>query len=604
MPISAWVMLVLVMGMFVVLFATRIPPAAVFLGVLTICLTFHLGPTDGLLSGFANAGVLTVGVLFVVAAGMYATGAVNRVVDQLIGLPRTLGEALGKILPFVAGASAFLNNTPLVAMMVPVVRDLSRATGLAQSKLLMPLSFASILGGAATLIGTSTNLIIAGMVAEQLALDVQGAPPMRPVTFFDPALVGVPAAVVGLLFIVFVGSRLIPSRTAVAGETDAYSRLYRVELEVDASGPLTGKDLESAGLAGSSSGQLVDWQRVDGSTVDRLQGTLEAGDRLTFTADTDGVGGLWSRVGLVPPAELRFPSSDPTAHGERFNDSLVEAVVSRANPAAGRTVHEIPDEDGFEADIQLVGLSRDGRPTLNTLEEEALRAGDVVALEVAPAFFFAERRQDQFSLTKRLRGVALPRTERATLALAITAAMVALAAFGVMSMLNAALLAAGAMLITGCVTYRAAWKSLELETIVVLAAAIGLESAITASGLSQAIGDTMASLAGDNAFVALAVVFLGAIVMTNLITNAAAAAFMFPIALAVATALSVNFMPFVIILMLGTSYAFINPAGYQTNLMVYEPGGYTFADFARVGIPLTLLVGAVAVLLTPLVFPF
>jgi di/tricarboxylate transporter len=254
--------------------------------------------------------------------------------------------------------------------------------------------------------------------------------------------------------------------------------------------------------------------------------------------------------------------------------------------------------------IQLIGMSRDGRPASTALADEALRPGDVVALEVTPAFFFAERRQEQFSLSKRVLGAALPRTERATLALAITGAMVALAAFGIMSMLNAALLAVGAMLITGCVTYRAAWKSIELETVVVLAAAIGLESAITASGLSQAIGDLMARLAGDNAHIALAVVFVGAIVMTNLITNAAAAAFMFPIALAVATTLQVNFMPFVIILMLGTSYAFINPAGYQTNLMVYEPGGYTFSDFARVGMPLTVLVGIVAVLLSPRVFPF
>ncbi|MBV9322414.1 MAG: anion permease [Chloroflexi bacterium] len=200
--------------------------------------------------------------------------------------------------------------------------------------------------------------------------------------------------------------------------------------------------------------------------------------------------------------------------------------------------------------------------------------------------------------------MALARTKRATLALAITGAMVLLAAFGIMSMLNAALLAVAAMLITGCITYRAALKSVELETLLVLASAIGLEAAITASGLSQAIGAFMAHLAGDSPYVALAVVFLGAIVMTNLITNSAAAAFMFPIALAVATTLQVNFMPFVIVLMLGTSYAFINPAGYQTNLMVYVPGGYTFGDFARIGIPLTVLMGVIAVLLAPLVFAF
>jgi di/tricarboxylate transporter len=602
MPLSAWVMLVLLAGMFVVLFVTDIPPAAVFLGVLTICLTFHLGPEAGLLSGFSNSSVLTVGVLFVVAAGMYSTGAINRIVDQLVGIPRSLGAAFGKILPFVSVSSAFLNNTPLVAMMVPVVRDLSRASGLPASKLYLPVSFASILGGAATLIGTSTNLIIAGMVAEQLALNAPGAPPMRPVTFFDPALVGVPAGVVGLLFIALIGSRWLPSGSATT-EIDDYRRRYRVELEVAPGGPLLGKTLEAAGLGPSSGSSLTNWQRADGSHVDPAQATFDAGDRIAFTADSDGVAALWSKLGLVPRSELRLPSAGSPDGLERFRDSLVEAVLARGNPAAGRTVGEIPSENGFEVDMQLVGVSRDGQPT-RALDEETLRPGDVVALEVAPGFFFAERRQEQFSLTKRLPGVALPRTERATIALVITAAMVVVAAFGIMSMLNAALLAVAAMLILGCVTYQAAFKSVEWETLVVLACAIGLEAAITASGLSAAIGDLMAGLAGDNAYIALAVVFLGAIVMTNLITNAAAAAFMFPIALSVATTLQVNFMPFVMILMLGTSYAFINPAGYQTNLMVYGPGGYTFGNFARVGIPLTVLVGIVAVALAPIVFGF
>jgi di/tricarboxylate transporter len=603
MPLNAWVMSVLLAATFIVLFVTRIPPAAVFVGVLTICLTFHLAPEAGLLAGFSNSSVLTVGTLFIVAAGMYSTGAVNRVVDQLIGAPTSVGQALSRMLPFVGISSGFLNNTPLVAMMVPVVRDISRATGLPQSKLYLPVSFASILGGAATLIGTSTNLIIAGMVAEQLALDLPGAPPMRNVNFFDPAFVGVPAAAVGLVFIILVGTRLLPSRGGQANGSGVYSRRYRLELEIAVDGPLVGKNIELAGFAAASDSELVGWQRADGSTVDKASGIFQARDRLAFVAASDRVADLWSKAGLVPRSELRFPSSDRTATTERSNDSLVESVIARANPASGRTVREIPVEDSFEVDIQLIGLSRDGAAT-GALDELEIRPGDVVALEVTPAFFFAERRQEQFSLTKRLPGVALARTKRATLALAITGTMVLLAAFGVMSMLNAALLAVAAMLISGCVTYRAALKSVELETLIVLAAAIGLEAAITASGLSQAIGAFMARLAGDSPYVALAVVFLGAIVMTNLITNSAAAAFMFPIALAVATTLQVNFMPFVIILMLGTSYAFINPAGYQTNLMVYAPGGYTFGDFARIGIPLTVLMGIIAVVLAPLVFGF
>jgi di/tricarboxylate transporter len=603
MPAAAWVVLALLVAMFVLLFATRLPPAAIFLGALTFCLTFRLAPEAALLAGFANAGMLTVGVLFVVAAGMYSTGAVNRVVDQLIGIPRTLGQALAKLLPLVAGCSAFLNNTPLVAMMVPVVRDISRATGLPSPKLYLPLSFAAILGGASTLIGTSSNLIIAGMVSEQLALAAPGAPPMRPVTFFDPALVGVPAAILGLLFLSFLGVRLLPSGRAGADDGGAAAhRVYRTEFDL-ADGPLVGKTLADAGLAHPQGGEVLGWWRPDGTAVGADGAALRPGDRLAFAADHDAVGALWATVGLLPRSDLRFPAADGGAGTARSDGELVEAVVASANPAAGRRIADVPPA-AFDAGVQLIGLARDGRPPADALEAETLRPGDVVALEVGPAFFFSERLDAHFSLTKRFRDVQLPRTERATLALAITGAMVALAAFGVMTMLNAALLAAAAMLATGCVTYRAAWRSLELETLVILAAAVGLEAAVTASGLSQAVGALLASLAGESPHVALAVVFLGCIVITNLITNAAAAAIMFPIALAVAGDLGVNFMPFVIALMLGTSYAFINPAGYQTNLMVLQPGGYTFTDFAKVGLPVTLLVGAVTVVLAPLVFGF
>ncbi|MBV9577813.1 MAG: hypothetical protein JO057_04395, partial [Chloroflexi bacterium] len=357
-------MLALLAGMFVLLFATRLPPASIFLGVLTICLTFHLAPEAELLAGFSNPGVLTVGVLFVVAAGMYSTGAVNRVVDQLIGVPRTLGQALGKLLPFVAGCSAFLNNTPLVAMMVPVVRDMTRATGLSPARLYLPLSFASILGGASTLIGTSTNLIIAGLVSEQLALAAPGAPPMRNVTFFDPALVGVPAAAVGLLFLIFVGVRLLPSK-APDGDNDGstYTRIYRAELDVAGDGPLGGRTLESAGLAHAEGCALVGWWRSDGTTVgvDEGKPVLQGGDRLAFAADHDGVGALWSTVGLLPRPELRFPDANGSLTPVRGDGSLVEAVLARANPAAGRTIADIPPVATSESDIQLIGLSRDGR---------------------------------------------------------------------------------------------------------------------------------------------------------------------------------------------------------------------------------------------------
>jgi di/tricarboxylate transporter len=231
-----------------------------------------------------------------------------------------------------------------------------------------------------------------------------------------------------------------------------------------------------------------------------------------------------------------------------------------------------------------------------------IEVGDNAVVEVDDTFFFENRQETAFSLVKPVRGFRILRTERAVTAGVITGAMVTAAALGWLSMLNAAMLATGAMLLTGCLTIRAAARSIDYGTLVVLAAAIGLEAAVSESGLSAVIADRLLTLGGTNPQIALAVVFVARVVTANLITNAASAVFMFPIALAIASQLGVNFMPFVIALMTGTIGASITPTSYQTNLMIYGPGGYAFADFFRVGIPLTIIVGAVTVFLGPIVF--
>ena len=238
------------------------------------------------------------------------------------------------------------------------------------------------------------------------------------------------------------------------------------------------------------------------------------------------------------------------------------------------------------------------------MAELRLEPGDAAIVEVNEAFFYENRRETDFTLTRRLEGYRVQRVDRALIATVITATMVAVAAFGMMSMLNAALLATAAMLLTGCLTSNRAWRSLDWQTIVVMGAAVGLEAAVTGSGLSAALAKFIAGLGGSSPMLALSVIYVGTIIMTNIITNAAAAAFMFPVALSLATSLGVSFMPFAMILMSAASCAFINPAAFQTNLMVQGPGGYTFGDFARVGVPLTIIVGAVVLSLAPLVYGF
>ncbi len=201
-------------------------------------------------------------------------------------------------------------------------------------------------------------------------------------------------------------------------------------------------------------------------------------------------------------------------------------------------------------------------------------------------------------------GYRIKRTSRATIAGIIIITMILLAAFNVISMLNAALLGGLALILSGSMTPRTGWQSIEWDTVVILGAAVGISTAVTATGLSDVIAQGITAIGGTRPYIALVMVFLGCILMTNIITNAAAASIMFPVALSLSISLGVSFTPFAVVLMLGTSYAFINPAGYQTNLMVQEPGNYTFSDFAKVGIPLTILVGAIVLILTPLLYQF
>ncbi len=582
---------------FLLLIFTKLPPVAIFMGALTLTITFDIAPLAQLLKGFNNPGVLTIGALFMIAAGMYSTGAISILSDRLIGRPKSELEAQFKILPSIAFGSAFLNNTPLVAMMIPVIRDLARSCGLNAKKLYIPLSYASILGGTCTLIGTATNLVINGLIEEHLKGAGQG-PHMEPLKMFDLSWIGVPATIAGIGFIMLFSRWLLPGRDGEeASEGVVKMRRFRIELEVEPGGFLDGKSLEDAGLSGQEGFEIICFLR-DGERIDFTPDTrLKGGDILAFAADIDGAKTLWATMGLRPlfsPKEKR---------DERYRHHLVEAVVSRRNLFLGKRVGDIETEEKNQS-IWLVGLARGESAMDYPLKDAVVQAGDVALLEVTDSFFYRNVNDTQFSVVRKLRGASIQRTGKALTAAAITVAMVAVVAGGWMSMLNAALLAAGAMLLTGCMDLRTAGRSVDFSTLIVIAAAMGLESAVTASGLSAKIGHFLADLGGANPYTALAVVFTGAILMDAMVTNVASAVFMFPIALTIAEKLGVSFMPFAITVMVGASCSFISPVSYQTNLMVYKPGGYSFMDFVRIGVPMSILVGIITVFLTPIFFPF
>jgi di/tricarboxylate transporter len=591
MTTAAWITLTLLLVMLVLLVWNKLPIWLVFIGTLTVAMTLQLASPAALLKGYSNTGVITVAALYPVAAGMYATGAISLLSERIIGLPGSLTIAQLRIFGPVSIVSAFLYNTPLVAMMIPAIRDVTRRTGLSASKLFMGLSYIALLGGTITLIGTAVNLIIAGLVSDAVAKGELVA--IRPIGLFDPAWIGVPATIAGVAYMILIGSRLLKDRTGnLAG---VQKRTYRSEFRIEDS-KLKGKTLEQVGLAKPTGFTLESITTNGTTTKPSPAAVLNTGDLLTFSAPADVLPGLWTTIGLVPAYAAKMST-------QRHEHQLVEVVLSARSPALGHRVGDLPLPDS-PYQLMLVGVSRNGQAPREPLADLRLEVGDAGVVEVDDAFFYENRRELDFILTKRLEGFRVQRIDRAAVAIVITVGMVVLAATGITSMLNAALLAAMAMLLSGCLTIDRLWQSVDWQTIVVLGAAVGLESAITGTGLARETANLFAVIGGRSPMVALTAVYIGTVLLTNLITNVAAAVLMFSVAVSLSTGLGVSFLPFAMVLMCGASHAFLNPAGFQTNLMVQKPGGYVFSDYVKVGLPLTLIVGLVVLSLAPVVYGF
>ncbi|MBX3405899.1 MAG: SLC13 family permease [Phycisphaeraceae bacterium] len=599
MSVDAFIVLLALAGIIGMLALTRIAPDAIVIGVLTFLLAVPvpteagwklgvLGVREALL-GFANPGVATVAVLFVVVAGLRETGAIDAVSQRLLGRPSGTRGAIVRVCAPVWAMSAFLNNTPVVAVMIPALQDWARKLGIAPSKLMIPLSYAAILGGTCTLIGTSTNLVVAGLVVDQTDL--------RPLRMFDISWVGVPAAVVGGAFLVLAGPRLLPDRRSPKTILSD-PREYTLELLVPEGSAIAGRTIEQVGFRNLPGCFLVEVSRGD-EVLEAVgpEHVLRAGDRLLFAGVVDAIRELARARGLVPATDQIFKLDSP-----RYRRRLFEAVVSATCPIAGMSIREGRFRNRYNGAV--IAVARSGERVRGKIGDIELRPGDVLLIEAPPGFADRHRDSSDFLLVSAIEDSAPRQHTRAPIAAAILVGMVALAAFEVYSMLVAAMVAAGAMIVTRCCTVREARRSVKWPTLIVIAGALGIGRAMDSSGAARLIADSVLSLAGEHPWLALLAVCAVTSLLTEIITNNAAVALVFPIAYAASQRLGVDFMPFVIGIMMSGSASFATPLGYQTNLMVYGPGGYTLADFLRIGVPMNVLMLAVTVTLSPLMFPF
>jgi di/tricarboxylate transporter len=586
---DAWLTLGVVGFTLAFLIGSRIPADLILVASLTVLILSGVLPPDEALSGLSNPGLATIGALYIVVAGLVDTGAVHAFGSRLLGRPRSVGSALLRLMLPITAVSAFLNNTPLVAMFVPVVEEWAKRSKLSVSKLMIPLSYAAIFGGTCTLIGTSTNVIVNGLVAQRTDLG--------PVGFFSVGAIGLPSALVGILYVLVLHRWLLPERRPPLRQTEV-GREYTIEMLVEPSSPMIGKSVEQAGLRHLPGAFLAEIERAD-TILPAVPPTelLRAGDRLLFVGVVDTVVDLLRLRGLVPAPEQLFKLAAP-----RPERRVVEVVVSPSCPLAGRTIRDGRFRSRYDAVV--IAVARNGRRLRGKIGDIELHAGDTLLLETRPTFLTQQRNSRDFLLVSEVQGAALPRHERAWLATAILALMVGLAVSGVLSMFEAALVAGGLMIATRCTRASSARASIDWSVLIVIGASLGIGRALETSGAASAIAESTLGWFGGNPWLALLAVYAVTSFFTELITNSAAAVLMFPIAQATAARLDVSFWPFVFVIMMAASASFATPIGYQTNLMVYGPGGYRFSDYVRFGLPLNILLGIIAVALAPLFWPF
>ncbi len=588
-------------------------------GLVLVTLTGVLSPEQAL-GGFSNKAVVMIAALFAATAGLRVTGALDWIGNWLLGSATTERSALIRLAAAIVPASAFVLNTPLVAMMAPVIVDWCRRRSISPSRLLIPLSYLTILGGVCTLIGTSTTLVINGKLAEMAA---DGEYPenisakIGELSFFEITWVGVPLAVVGVIYMLLAAHRRLPNRTDLVEEFDEHRRDYLVEMQVESICPLIGKTVQNAGLRHLPGLFLIEIGRGDETiTPVSPNDIVLANDRLVFTGVVTTIADLERIPGLVPAVDNSFEAQP----AQRVRRVLTEAVLSRTSPLIGLTVRGSNFRRRYNAAV--VAVHRNGERLTNKVGNVRLEPGDTLLLQTRNEFVESHRNSRDFYLVSRVGKTTARRHDRALLAgilflglilwLTLSSLWPEMLAWGNFTSKSIAAIAVVlAMIVTRCMTTSEARSSIDLQVLLTIGAALGIGKALEESGAARwlaesLVGTTTALGVGPDwkPYLLLAIVYLLSQLFTETITNIAVASIMIPVAVNVAVAGGFDPRPFIVAVTLAASLSFVTPIGYQTNLMVMGPGGYQPRDFLRVGWPLALLLTITSLVLIPLLWPF
>lgn len=584
---EAWLTLAVMTATIVVLTRGLLPASATMITATVVLLISGVIDSHEALAGFSNPAPVTVAALYILARAVEKTRALQPFIHWFLEAKGGVRRGLSRLLAPCAAASAFLNNTPIVAMLVPTLIDATERRGVSPSRYLMPLSFAVVLGGCVTLIGTSTNVLVSSLL--------QSAG-QAPLAMFELAPVGLPLAIVGVVLIIVIAPIVLPERRAAHRDLVERVREFAVNMEVIPTGPLDGKAVEEGGLRHLRSVFLVQLER-GGQIIAPVTPatTLRGGDILTFVGKVDDIVDLQSVRGLRADGVQTHPFD--TARLGFF-----EVVLGATSKLVGRTLKDYEFRNRYQAAV--VAIHRAGQRVDAKLGSVRLRAGDTLLLLADPGFRDRWRDQEEFLLVSRLGGATLAATRKAPVVALVALAVVLVAGAGWLPILHVSLVGALALVAFGVLTPAEVREAIDFDVLLVIAASFALGAAIHGSGLAALVAHGLVSLFSPLGPMGILAGFVVAtVLLTELVTNNAAAALLFPIGIEVTSRAHLDVRPFAIALAIAASASFLTPIGYQTNMMVYGPGGYRFGDYTRLGAPLTLLMIAVVLGVVPLVWP-
>lgn len=586
--------LIFTLGMLVCLILAlsqdKIPVEIVMLVALLGLVCAGVLTMDEALSGFSNPAMLTIAALFVIGAGLQATGAIETLSRAFLGQPKK-GTPLLRLIGPVAGLSAFMNNTPLVAFFLPIFVQVAKKLRVAPSKLLIPLSYAAIMGGTCSLIGTSTNFVIDGKMRQS------GMPGMG---MWEVAWIGVPVTLVGLIYLVTVGQKLLPDRSDALQYAEAHPREYTLELIVRSSCPFVGKTIRSSGLRDLPGLYLyaIDRQgnRLAPVSPDEV---IQTTDILCFSGIVNTIIDA-QRIRGLEPVEHQDVERDQqglsldslnglaTTSAPRMGQQLCEVVIAPASPLVGQSVKESDFRTRYQASI--VAVHRSGEKLQQKIGQIVLIAGDTLLVDAPKNFSRRWANSRDFILVSGVEDSAPVKHRRAWLSLSILTAVVLGMSVYTEHATLVALIGATFTVLSGCLPAREAHRSIEMPILLLIASALGVSKALDTSGAANWIAEILligAQPYGKVAVLAAIVILTG--LLTELLSNNACAALMSTLALATANQVGMDPRPVLLAVAVTSSYGFATPIGYQTNLMILGPGGYRFGDYLKIGILLDLI---------------